>query len=225
MIALIKRELLPYEMQNSEVDCYIAVLNKKRFTLALKRLFDIFASFFGLLILLIPFCIIAVCVKISDSGPVFFTQTRIGRYKKPFKILKFRTMTVNAEKAGLKITVGADRRVTKVGKLLRKTKIDELPQLINVFLGQMSCVGPRPEVAEYVDVYSDEMYATLLVRPGITSSASIKYRNENEILQLSDDPEKAYIDVVLPDKMKYNLEYINKLSPIYDLELIFKTIF
>ncbi len=225
MIALINQELLPNEMKNIAVEKYCGVLNNKKLALALKRLFDILASFFGLIILLIPFCIIAVCIKASDHESAFFTQTRIGKYKKPFKIFKFRTMTMNAEKAGLRITVGEDRRVTKIGRFLRKTKIDELPQLINVFLGQMSFVGPRPEVEEYVNVYSDEMYATLLVRPGITSSASIKYKNESEILQASRDPEKTYIEVVLPDKMKYNLEYIKALSPIYDLKLILKTFF
>lgn len=225
MRTLNNKELLPDEMKNGAVEKYREILNGKKIALALKRLFDICASFLGLIILLVPFCVIAVRIKMSDRGPVFFMQTRIGRYKKPFKILKFRTMTVNAEKAGLRLTVGADKRVTKIGGFLRKTKIDELPQLINVFLGQMSFVGPRPEVSEYVDVYSDEMYATLLVRPGITSSASIKYKNENELLQSSDDPEKTYVEVVLPDKMKYNLEYINDLGPIYDLKLIFKTIF
>lgn len=194
-------------------------------TMFFKRLFDIVMSIIGLLICLIPFIIIGVIIKFTSKGPVFFIQNRVARYGKPFKIFKFRTMRVNAESEGLKITVGEDNRITKIGSFLRKTRIDELPQLINVLIGDMSFVGPRPEVQEYVDVYTDEMMATLLIRPGITALASIKYKKESNILGASDNPEETYINVVLPDKMKYNYEYLKKINLFYDIKLIFKTFF
>lgn len=225
MINLIKKEMLTERFRVSDVLKYYDIIKSKKLIMFLKRLFDIIASFLGLLICIIPFTIIAIIIKTTSKGPAFFLQTRIGRYGEPFKIFKFRTMRQNAESEGLRITVGGDNRITKIGEFLRKTKIDELPQLINVLKGDMSFVGPRPEVKEYVDIYTDEMMATLLIRPGITSTASIKYKSENEVLEQSDDPEYAYINVVLPDKMKYNLEYLNNISPIYDLKLIYKTVF
>lgn len=223
MIFLKREDCLPKELQNDKARFYHKILKAKTFTLFIKRAFDIAASFIGLVILLLPFAVTAAVIKATSRGPVFFVQERMGRYYKPFKIIKFRTM--KTDNTGLKITVGDDDRITRIGAFLRKTKADELPQLINVLLGQMSFVGPRPEVLEYVKLYTDEMSATLLVRPGITSSASIKYRKESEILAQSDDPERAYIDVVLPDKMKYNLEYIENISAVNDLKLIFKTVF
>lgn len=205
-----------------EID-FQALLKKKRFSLFLKRCFDICASLFGLLFLAIPFAIIAVIIKCTSAGPVFFRQERVGRYGKTFRIFKFRTMVADAEKKGMQITVGADSRITGIGKFLRKTKIDELPQLLNVFAGQMSFVGPRPEVPHYVEMYTDYQRNVLLVRPGITELASIIYRDENEVLAASEDPEYTYINEIMPRKIELNLQYIQKMGLFYDIKLIFKT--
>lgn len=189
-----------------------------------KRFFDVVASFFGLLILAPVFALIAVWIKLDSAGPVFFRQERVGRYGVPFKIHKFRTMRVDAEKSG-RLTVGADSRITRSGNFLRKTKIDELPQLIDVLLGHMSLVGPRPEVQEYIDCYpADVREKVLTVRPGITDKASIEMVDESEILAKFDDPKKAYIDNILPIKQKYYLQYVNEQGFILDLKLIFMTL-
>lgn len=203
---------------------YSEVLKKKKFALFIKRAFDIVASAIGLLFLLIPFCIVAVIIKCTSKGPVFFKQVRVGKSGKEFKIFKFRTMVVDAEKKGLQITTKGDSRVTKIGAILRKTKLDELPQLINVLIGEMSFVGPRPEVPKYVALYNEEQKNVLLVRPGITELSSILFRDENEMLDSSENPEKTYIEKIMPIKINYNLDYITKIGPIYDLKLIFKTI-
>lgn len=205
-----------------EID-FDAVMKKKKFTLFVKRCFDICASFFGLLFLAIPFAVIAVIIKLTSDGPVFFRQERVGKDGKVFRIFKFRTMVVDAEKKGLQITVGKDSRVTGIGKVLRKTKMDELPQLINVFIGQMSFVGPRPEVPRYVALYSDYERNILRVKPGITELASIVYRDENEVLAKSENPESAYIHEIMPKKIQLNMEYIQKMSLFYDIKLIFMT--
>lgn len=199
------------------------ILRRKKATLFFKRAFDIFASFFGLIILFLPFLCIALAIKLTSRGPVFFRQVRVGRNGKEFRIFKFRTMVTDAEKKGLQITVGQDKRVTFVGKILRKTKMDELPQLINVFAGQMSFVGPRPEVPHYVGMYSEYQRNVLRVRPGITELASIVYRDENEVLGRSEDPEKTYIEEIMPKKIELNLQYIRKMSFWYDIKLIFQT--
>ncbi len=204
-------------------NCYREILNKKRFTLVFKRLFDIVASLFGLLILMIPFAVIAVLIKLTSRGPVFFRQVRVGRNGKEFRIYKFRTMVVDAEKKGLQITTKDDNRITKIGSFLRKTKFDEFPQLINVLIGQMSFVGPRPEVPKYVALYNEVQRNVLLVRPGITELASIKYRDENEMLESSENPEETYIKEIMPKKIEYNLDYIKSMSLFYDLKLIFMT--
>lgn len=188
-----------------------------------KRCFDLFASLFGLIVFFLPFLFIAFLIKCTSKGPVFFRQERVGKGGKVFRIFKFRTMVVDAEAKGLQITVGKDSRITGIGKVLRKTKMDEMPQLINVFLGQMSFVGPRPEVKKYVDMYDDYQKNVLRVKPGITELASIVYRDENEVLAKSENPEKTYIEEIMPTKIGLNMQYIKKMGVFYDLKLIFKT--
>ena len=201
------------------------ILKKKRVYLFFKRVFDIFASSIGLIIFAIPMIIISIFIKLTSKGPVFFRQIRVGKDNKDFKIFKFRTMVADADKKGNNITVSNDKRITGIGSFLRNTKLDEIPQLINVFLGQMSFVGPRPDVREYIDLYDDIQKNILKIKPGITSTASIKYRNEAEILGRSEDPEKMYIEEVMPEKIKLSLKYIEDMGFFYDLGLIFKTIF
>lgn len=207
---------------NAESD-FDSLLREKKCSLFLKRCFDITASAFGLLVLAVPFLIIAIIIKVTSKGPVFFRQVRVGKNGKEFRIFKFRTMVADAEKKGMQITVGADSRITGIGKFLRKTKVDELPQLINVFIGQMSFVGPRPEVPRYVAMYSDYQRNILRIKPGITELASIVYRDENEVLAQSEDPEKTYIEDIMPKKIGLNIEYMKKLGFWYDLKLIFMT--
>ena len=190
-----------------------------------KRLFDIVSSGIGLLCLAPVFVVMAIWIKLDSRGPVFYRQTRVGRYGRDFRIFKFRSMRVGSDN-GLQITVGEkDPRITRFGYFIRRYKIDELPQLINVFLGDMSIVGPRPEVRKYVDLYSEEQRKVFQVRPGITDLASIKYRNENELLSQVDDPDTYYIDVIMPDKLAINLEYIRHQSFMGDIKIIFNTLF
>lgn len=191
----------------------------------LKRSFDLFASTIGLLVLAPLFLTLAVLIKIDSFGPVFFRQVRVGRYGKIFRIHKFRTMVIDAERKGLQITAGADARVTRIGYVLRKYKLDELPQLIDVLLGNMSLVGPRPEVPRYVAYYPDDVRSIVLsVRPGITDRASIEYRDESQILGLADDPHRAYVEEVLPVKLRYYVDYVTNRSFIGDLRIIFLTL-
>ena len=190
-----------------------------------KRLFDIVSSGIGLLCLAPVFVVMAIWIKLDSRGPVFYRQTRVGRYGRDFRIFKFRSMRVGSDK-GRQITVGERApRITRSGYFIRRYKIDELPQLINVFLGDMSVVGPRPEVRKYVDLYSEEQRKVFQVRPGITDLASIKYRNENELLSQVDDPDTYYIDVIMPDKLAINLEYIRHQSFMGDIKIIFNTLF
>lgn len=189
-----------------------------------KRIFDILMSLIGIIILSPFLIIIAIIIKISDPGPILFKQVRVGKDNKDFKILKFRTMSPDLKGNSLQITSSHDPRITKIGKVLRKLKLDELPQLFNVLFGDMSLVGPRPEVRRYVDIYNEEQKKVLKVKPGITDLASIKYRNENDLLAASNDPEKTYIEEIMPEKLKINQEYINKASVLYDIKLILKTI-
>ena len=190
-----------------------------------KRLFDIISSGIGLLCLAPVFVVMAIWIKLDSRGPVFYRQTRVGRYGRDFRIFKFRSMRVGSDK-GRQITVGErDPRITRSGYFIRRYKIDELPQLINVFLGDMSIVGPRPEVRKYVDLYSEEQRKVFQVRPGITDLASIKYLNENELLSQVDDPDTYYIDVIMPDKLAINLEYIRHQSFMGDIKIIFNTLF
>lgn len=190
----------------------------------MKRLFDIFFSLIGLLILSPLFVVVALLIKLDSKGPVFFRQERIGKYFKPFRIYKFRTMTVDTVEKGPLITVRGDNRVTKIGKFLRKYKIDELPQLLNVLKGEMSFVGPRPEIKEYVQLFKSDYKKLLKIRPGITDPASIKYSNEEGILSLSKNWEEDYIKRILPEKIKLSLHYIETHNVITDLKLILKTI-
>lgn len=189
----------------------------------MKRLLDITASGLGLIFLSPLFLIVALWIKYDSPGPVFYRQSRVGRYGKDFRLFKFRSMRVGSDKKGLITVGGHDPRVTRSGYYIRKYKLDELPQLINVFIGDMSLVGPRPEVRKYVDLYTPEQLHVLDVRPGITDLASIRYRNENELLAKASDPEQYYREVVMQDKLRINLQYISDHSFFRDLKIIFMT--
>ena len=191
----------------------------------MKRLFDVIASGLGLIMLSPLFLILAIWIKLDSKGPVFYRQIRVGRNNKDFCIFKFRSMRVGADKGSLVTIGGHDPRVTRSGYFIRKFKFDELPQLINVLVGDMSLVGPRPEVRHYVNYWTPEQMHVLDVRPGITDPASIKFRNENELMEQAEDPEKYYIEVIMQEKIKLYLEYVEKHSFFYDLGLIFKTFF
>lgn len=189
-----------------------------------KRIFDVFFSGLGL-ILLTPFSLaVAALIKLQDGGPVIFRQERVGRRGEPFLLLKFRTMKEKAEQEGPRLTVGADERITPIGHYLRRFKLDELPQLVNVLRGEMSLVGPRPEVPEYVALYTPEQRAVLELTPGITDPASIKYRNENELLAASDDPVGTYVNEIMPDKIRLNLEYEQQATLLTDFGVIVRTV-
>ena len=188
-----------------------------------KRLFDLILSFLGLFILFPFFVVIAIAIKRDSFGPIFYKGKRIGRFGKPFLIYKFRTMVVNADKKGASSTADDDTRLTKIGIFLRKYKLDELPQLINILKGEMSFVGPRPQVAWAVKLYSDEEKKILNVRPGITDYASIKFSNEGEILKGSSDPDKAYMEKIHPEKMKLGLQYAQNHSLWIDIKILYKT--
>lgn len=189
----------------------------------MKRVFDVMASGLGLLLLSPLFLIIAIWVKADSPGPVFYRQTRVGRGNRDFRLFKFRSMRVGSDKKGLITVGGHDPRVTRSGYYIRKYKLDELPQLINVFIGDMSLVGPRPEVRKYVDLYTPQQLHVLDVRPGITDLASIRYRNENELLEQAADPEQYYREVVMQDKLRINSEYIADRSFFKDIKIIFLT--
>ena len=189
----------------------------------MKRLFDIVASGLGLIVLSPLFLILAIWIKLDSKGPVFYRQVRVGYKNKDFRIFKFRSMRVGADKGSLVTIGGHDPRVTRSGYFIRKFKFDELPQLINVFLGDMSLVGPRPEVRHYVDYWTPEQMHVLDVRPGITDPASIMFRNENELMEQAEDPEKYYIEVIMQEKIKLYLEYVEHHSFLGDIGLIFKT--
>ncbi|MCW3102244.1 MAG: wcfS [Bacteroidetes bacterium] len=190
----------------------------------MKRLFDIFFSLLGLALLLIPFLVISLIIVLDSRGGIFYRQVRVGKNGKDFKLFKFRSMRTNADKAGLLTVGGRDNRITRVGYYIRKYKVDELPQLINVLTGDMSLVGPRPEVRKYVDLYSAEQLKVLEAKPGITDYASIEYSNENEILGKASDPERVYIEEIMPAKLRLNLKYIHEQGLLTDLKIIFKTI-
>ena len=189
----------------------------------LKRIFDITLSLFGLIILLPFMLIIAILIKIDSKGPVFFKQIRVTKNGKEFKIFKYRTMRVGSDKYS-QITVGKDGRITKIGSFLRKYKLDEIPQLINVLIGDMSLVGPRPEVPKYVALYTEEQEEILKVRAGITDYASIEFSNENDLLASEEDPEKAYIEKVMPKKIELNKKYLSEISVLTDIKIILVTI-
>lgn len=199
-------------------------LDKKNNKRISKRIFDFIVSIIGLILICPVFIIIAILIKADSKGEVFFKQLRVGQYSVPFYIYKFRTMVTDAEQLGKQITVGNDSRITKIGAFLRRYKLDELPQLINVFKGEMSFVGPRPEVPRYVKLYNDTQKQVLLVKPGITDLASLEYKEENEILGKVDEPEKYYINEIMPHKLKLNMKYIKQANLITDIKIIFKTI-
>jgi len=189
-----------------------------------RRAFDLIASTTGIVVFSPLLLLAAVTVKLSSRGPVLFRQRRVGRNFQEFTILKFRTMTVDAPQRGLQITAGGDHRITRVGHILRRSKIDELPQLFNVVRGDMSLVGPRPEVRRYVEMFREEYQTILQVRPGITDLASIAFRNESELLRLADDPEQAYIKDILPCKLRLSRQYVERATFRYDLAIIFRTL-
>lgn len=190
----------------------------------LKRFFDLFLSFVLLIVLLPFFLIIAIAIKFNSKGPVFYLQTRVGFRGNDFQIFKFRTMYTGSDKSGLLTVGGNDSRITTAGLFLRKYKIDEFPQLINVLIGDMSLVGPRPEVRKYVNLYTDEQKKVLMVKPGITDYASIQFANENEILGNATDPEKEYINVIMPAKLQLNLKYIHENGFIKDVKILAATL-
>lgn len=190
----------------------------------MKRSFDIVFSLIGLIILLPLFILVGLLIILTSSGPVFYHQTRVGYKGMDFRLFKFRTMKVDADKNGLLTVGGRDPRVTSIGYYLRKFKIDELPQLINVLNGTMSFVGPRPEVRKYVDLYTEEQRKVLLLKPGITDYASLEYFSENDLLARSSDPESTYINEVMPAKLKLNLKYMNEVGLYTDVKLILRTI-
>lgn len=218
-------EDLPEFMRVPEVKPYYDILNKKRFSLLLKRVFDFCVALVLLFILAIPMIILAIWIKIDSEGPVFYRQERVTRYGKHFRIHKFRTMVSNADKIGSAVTVGNDSRITKVGSHLRHLRLDELPQVFDVLSGNMSFVGTRPEAVKYVKLYKPEYNATLLVPAGITSEASIRYKDEDKLLSEADDVDRVYIEDVLPEKMKYNLDSIRDYSFIKDILTMLSTVF
>lgn len=216
---------LPDFMKKPEVKKYYNHLNKLRTQLQLKRVADVILAVVMLLILAPVMVVVAVAIKKDSQGPVFFRQERVTQYGKKFKIFKFRTMVKDAPKLGTQVTVGNDARITKVGAKIRKYRIDELPQLFNVLLGDMSFVGTRPEVVKYVKAYSPEMMATLLLPAGITSRASIEYKDEEKLISASSDVDKTYIEEVLPGKMVYNLDSILNYSLLDDFKIMVETVF
>ncbi len=217
---------LPADMQNDAVRPYFELLRKKKVgSLLVKRIFDIVMSIV-LIIVLSPvfFLIVAILIKTDSKGPVFYRQERVTQYGKVFKIFKFRTMVQDADKIGTLVTINNDVRVTKIGQRLRKYRLDEIPQLLNIFFtGDMTFVGTRPEVPKYVDYYTDEMKATLLLPAGVTSKASIEYKDEEKILKEAENTDEVYVEKILPKKMKANLEYLISINLCSEMLLLLKT--
>lgn len=219
-----KWEELPNFMRNDEVRPYYEVLKKKRISLIMKRVIDLFGGIILLVLFTAPMAIIALCIKVDSEGPIFYRQERVTTYGQIFRIHKFRTMIANADKVGSTVTVGNDNRITKVGAKLRKCRLDELPQVFDLISGKMSFVGTRPEAVKYVEKYKPEYMATLLLPAGITSEASIRYKNEADLLDTAEDVDRVYIEDVLPGKMKYNLESIKNYSFFGDVITMFRTV-
>lgn len=215
---------LPQDMQVEEVRKYYEILQKHKAGMVAKRIFDILVS--GILIVLTSpiLLILSILIKLDSRGPVIFRQVRITTYGKKFRICKFRTMVNNAEKLGTQVTTKGDARVTRMGKVLRGCRLDELPQLFNIFVGDMTFVGTRPEVEKYVNQYTNEMKATLLLPAGVTSKASIEYKDEEKLLEDAENADKVYVEKVLPEKMKYNLQAIEKFSFLEDIKTMFATV-
>lgn len=225
---LAKWDKLPEQMKTETVRRYYDALQKKKASLALKRLFDLLVSLLMLIILSPLLLLLAILIKLDSAGPVFYRQERMTAGGRTFRIFKFRTMVQNADKIGSLVTVESDPRITRVGAKIRKVRLDELPQLLNIVRGDMSFVGTRPEVKKYVERYAEEMWATLLLPAGVTSLASIEYKDEDEIISthtaLDESADEAYVSHVLPEKMKYNLEYLKSFSFWGDIALMFKTV-
>lgn len=219
-----KWETLPEYMQNDEVRFYYDSLQKKKVSMFLKRVMDLVGGLILLILLAIPMIAISIMIKLDSEGPVFYRQERVTTYGKHFKIHKFRTMVSNADKIGSTVTVGNDSRITKVGAKLRGCRLDELPQVLDLISGNMSFVGTRPEAVKYVKQYKPEYMATLLLPAGITSEASIRYKDEAELLDAASDVDKTYIEEVLPGKMKYNLDSIKNFSFFGDVATMFRTV-
>ena len=219
-----KWEDLPSYMKCDEVRTYYDILSSKKYSLILKRIFDVLVASILLVILAIPMIIIAVMIKLDSPGPVFYRQERVTTYGKHFKIHKFRTMVSNADKIGTAVTVENDNRITMVGAKLRGLRLDELPQVLDVLSGNMSFVGTRPEAVKYVEKYKSEYFATLLLPAGITSEASIRYKDEAELLDKAEDVDKAYVEKVLPEKMKYNLNSIRKFNVGTEIVTMVRTV-
>lgn len=219
-----KWETLPDYMQNDEVRFYYETLQKKKVSMFLKRVMDLVGGLILLILLAIPMIVISIMIKLDSEGPVFYRQERVTTYGKHFKIHKFRTMVSNADKIGSTVTVGNDSRITKVGAKLRGCRLDELPQVLDLISGNMSFVGTRPEAVKYVKQYKPEYMATLLLPAGITSEASIRYKDEAELLDAASDVDKTYIEEVLPGKMKYNLDSIKNFSFFGDIATMFRTV-
>lgn len=219
---------LPEFMKNEEVKTYYNILQKKKTSLMLKRVFDVIVSILMIILLSPVLSAVSIWIKLDSKGPVFYRQERITQYGRVFRIFKFRTMVTGADKIGTLVTTKNDSRITRVGEKIRKCRLDEIPQLFNILFGDMSFVGTRPEVKKYVDVYTDEMMATLLLPAGVTSLASIQYRDEDEILAKYVDEEhsvdEVYVEKILPDKMKYNLKYLKSFSIVEDIVLCVKTV-
>ena len=219
---------MPKFMKNKAVKEYYDYLQKRKISLFVKRCFDIFASIVGLVFFSPIFIVLAIAIKLDSKGPVFFRQERITTNNRKFKIFKFRTMVQNADKMGSLVTVGNDNRITKVGKLIRKLRLDEFPQLINILIGDMSFIGTRPEVRKYVDEYTDEMKATLLMKAGVTSMTSILFKDEAKLMEKymkkGKTADEVYIKYVLPKKMKLNLAYIKKFNVFYDIKIAVDTV-
>ena len=222
---LIDWEALPASMQTEAVQPYYDALQKRKGSLACKRVFDVVVSALMLVVLSPVFLLLAIAIKLDSPGPVFYRQVRVTQYGKEFRIFKFRSMVANADKIGAQVTVGNDRRITRMGKMIRKCRLDELCQLIDVFRGTMTFVGTRPEVPKYVAAYTPEMLATLLLPAGVTSEASILYKDEADLLDAADDVDKVYIEQVLPGKMRYNLQSIRDFSFFGDIKTMFRTVF
>lgn len=220
-----KWDQLPEEMQTGEVRRYYDLLQKKRAALILKRMFDIVVSAIMLIILSPVFLVLAVAIKLDSKGPVFYRQLRVTQFNKKFRIFKFRTMVQDADKKGSLVTVSGDSRITRVGKLIRKFRLDEICQLVDVFRGTMTFVGTRPEVPKYTEQYTCEMMATLLLPAGVTSLASIYYKDEAELLDVAENPDKVYVEQVLPGKMYYNLKGVEEFSFFGDIKVMFMTVF
>lgn len=215
---------LPEYMKSEEVREYYEILRHKKLSLVFKRFFDIIVSFTMLIILSPVFIILAIAIKIDSPGPVFYRQERVTQYGKTFRIFKFRSMVNNADKEGSLVTVGEDARITRVGKVIRKFRLDEISQLIDIFRGTMTFVGTRPEVPKYVASYTPEMMATLLLPAGVTSLASIEFKDEAELLENADDVDEVYLSEILPKKMQFNLKGLRTFSLFSEISLMIKTV-